>query len=43
MTDKENEVYIVVDGKKMSMMDLERVIAPCQGFQIEIRISNGST
>ena len=43
MTDKEDEVCIVVDGKKMNMIDLEKVITPCQGFQIEIRISDGST
>jgi hypothetical protein len=42
-TDEENEVCIVVDGKKMSMIDLERVIAPHQGFEIEIKISDGST
>ena len=42
-TDKEYELCIVVDGKKMSMSDLERVIRPHQGFEIEIKISDGST
>ncbi len=41
--DKENEACIVVDGKKMSMIDLETLLSIHQGFQIEIRISDGST
>jgi len=42
-TDEEDELCIVVDGKKMSMTDLERVIRPHQGFEIEIKITDGST
>ena len=41
--DKKNEVCIVVDGKKMSMTDLEDLLDTHQGFEIEIKISDGST
>ena len=41
--DNENELCIVVDGKKMSMTDLENLIDSHQGFEIEIRIIDGST
>ena len=38
--DSENsEACLVIDGKKMSMRDLERIIATHEGFQIEIRIT----
>ena len=40
---EEDELNIVVDGKKMSMIDLERVIRPHQGYEIEIKITDGST
>jgi hypothetical protein len=43
MTDNQDELCIVVDGKKMTMEDLERVIRPHQGFEIEIKITDGST
>jgi hypothetical protein len=42
-TDERDELCIVVDGKNMSMEVLERVIRPHQGFEIEIKISDGST
>lgn len=42
-TDEEDELCIVVDGKKMNMTDLEKVIRPHQGFEIEIKITDGST
>ena len=42
-SNKENEVFIVVDGKKMSMTDLKDLLDTHQGFEIEIKISNGST
>jgi len=42
-SDKKNEVCIVVDGKKMSMTDLEDLLDTHQGFEIEIKISDGST
>jgi hypothetical protein len=42
-TDEEDELCIVVDGKKMSMDALESVIRPHQGFEIEIKILDGST
>ncbi|MHA1955107.1 MAG: DUF7713 domain-containing protein, partial [Candidatus Heimdallarchaeaceae archaeon] len=38
-TDEQDELCIVVDGKKMSMDALKRVIRPHQGFEIEIKIS----
>lgn len=41
-SDKENEVCIVVDGKKMSMTDLENLISTHEGFEIEIKITDGS-
>lgn len=38
--DSENsEACLVVDGKKMSMHDLEQVLSSHEGFQIEIRIT----
>jgi len=38
--DSENsEACLVVDGKKMSMRDLEQIIATHEGFQIEIKIT----
>ncbi len=38
--DSENSVAcLVVDGKKMSMHDLEQIIATHEGFQIEVRIT----
>jgi len=33
------EACLVVDGKKMSMYDLEQIFATHEGFQIEIRIT----
>lgn len=42
-TDERDELCIVVDGKKMSMDALHRVIRPHQGFEIEIKITDGST
>ena len=42
-SDKEGEACIVVDGKKMSMTDLENLISTHAGFEIEIKISDGST
>src|SRR4030042_3087452 len=38
-TDAKNEICLVVDGRKMSMVVLERVIAPHQSFEIEKKIS----
>lgn len=34
-----NEACLVIDGKKMSMRDLERIIMTHEGFQIEVRIT----
>jgi hypothetical protein len=34
-----SEACLIIDGKKMSMCDLERIIASHEGFQIEIRIT----
>ena len=41
--DKKNEVCIVIDGKKMRMTDLEDLLDTHQGFEIEIKITDGST
>ncbi len=41
-SDKEGGACIVVDGKKMSMTDLENLISTHTGFEIEIKISDGS-
>ena len=41
-SDEGNEICIVVDGKKMSMIDLENILSTHQGFEIEIKISDGS-
>lgn len=41
-TDSEaHEACLVVDGKKMSMADLERVLSMHEGWQIEVRITEG--
>jgi len=42
-SDKEGETCIVVDGKKMSMNDLENLLSIHVGFEIRISISDGST
>jgi len=42
-TDNQDELCIVVDGKKMTIEDLERIIRPHQGFEIEIKITDEST
>ena len=38
-SDANNEVCIVVDGKKMDMTDLDRILDVHNGWRLEIRIS----
>jgi hypothetical protein len=42
-SDKEGELCIVVDGKKMNMNDLENLLSTHEGFELKITISDGST
>ena len=38
-SDADDEVRLVVDGKKMNMTDLERILDAHNGWRVEIRIS----
>jgi hypothetical protein len=42
-SDGAGELCIVVDGKKMSMNDLENLLSTHERFEIKIIISDGST